>query len=319
MRDRVRREHKIGIIGSGNVGSISAFLLAAKNIVDDIVLLDIIPGLPQGKALDIMHAAPLLEFNSQVRGSNNYKDLEDSDVVVITAGSPRKPEMSREDLLEQNGRVVRKVVQEILKYAPEAIIIVVTNPLDLMTYLALKVSGFERERVLGMAGVLDSARCRFFLAQELKVSFNNTFALVLGEHGDSMLIPPRYSGVQGVSLDEFFPPGKIKELTEATKKSGSQIISYLQEGSASFAPAASLAYMVESIARNYKSLMTASVYLQGEYGLENLCLGVPVKLGSSGVEEILEIHLNVEERKALHLSAAQVKKGITALKKILKV
>jgi len=303
---------KISIIGSGNVGATAAVFLAKKEL-GDIVLLDVVEGLPQGKVLDIMEAAALQGFETGIFGSNDYRDTAGSELVVITAGLARKPGMNRLDLLKKNAAIVRSVVEKVAEYSPQAKIIMVTNPLDVMTYLALKVSGFERERVLGMGGVLDSSRLRYFLAEEMKVPVRETAALVIGMHGELMLPLPGHCLISGKPVTELISRERIAALFARTRKAGAEVVGLLKTGSAYVAPAASIAEMVEVIIKDKKDLLPASVYLQGEYGLEDVCIGVPVRLGKNGVEEIIRLELNSEEKATLHKSAAEIKEALKNL------
>ncbi len=305
-------EVKISVIGSGNVGATSALFLAEKEL-GEIVLVDIVKGLPQGKALDMMQAAPLKRMDTNIIGSNDYGDTANSDIVVVTAGLVRKPGMSRLDLLKENAKIVRSVIREVVKHSPEAKILMVTNPLDVMTYLALKVSDFQRERVSGMGGVLDSARFRYFLAKELGVSVKNTSALVIGVHGEAMLPLPGHSTVNGNPITEMMSRERIDKLIEQTRSAGAEIVSLLKTGSAYFTPAASIAEMVEAVVNDKKAVMPCSVYLQGEYGLSDICLGTAVKLGKKGVEEVIELELTSEEKDFLNKSATQLKENLKNL------
>ncbi len=303
---------KISVIGAGHVGATTAHWLAEREL-GDIVLVDIVEGLPQGKALDLMEAGPAMGFDARVVGTNDYADTADSDIVVITAGSPRKPGMSRDDLLEINYKIVRSVTEQVAKHSPNAILIVVTNPLDAMAYVAYKVSGFPKERVMGMAGMLDSTRFRTFLAMELGVSVKDISAMVLGGHGDAMVPMVRYANVSGIPVEKLLPKEKLDAIVERTRKGGGEIVSLLKTGSAFYAPGASVARMVESILRDQKRVIPTAAYLEGEYGYEGIFLGVPVLLGSKGVEKIFELELLPEEKEALDRSAAGVKALIEKL------
>ena len=303
---------KVSIIGSGNVGATSALYIAEKRIAD-VVLIDVVEGLARGKALDAIEAAPLRRYDTYIEGTEDFSAMVDSDVVVVTAGMPRKPGMSRDDLLQVNAKIMRSVSEQIARYAPNAVLIVVSNPLDVMCYTALKVTGFALKRVVGMAGVLDSTRFRYFLAEKLGVNVNVTTALVLGGHGDSMVPLPRYTTVSGVPIPELLSKDVIDELVERTRKGGAEIVSYLKTGSAFWAPAASVSEMVECVVRDKKRILPCSAYLRGEYGIEGLFIGVPVKLGKNGVEEIVELSLTKEEREALATSAAGVRQVIEKL------
>jgi malate dehydrogenase len=305
---------KVSIIGSGEVGATTAIYIAERGL-SDITLIDIIEGMPHGKALDLMEASPLRGFASRVVGSNSYKDVAGSGLIVVTAGVARRSGMSRADLLEKNVAIVRVVVENIVKYCPSAKILVVTNPVDALTYLALKASGFGRERVFGMAGVLDSARFRYFLAEELGVSVSDTTAMVIGSHDEQMVPLPQYARVRGVPITDLMSDEDIKRAIERTRQAGSEIVRYLKAGSASFAPAASICKMVEAVVQDKKELLPVSVYLEGEYGLSDLCIGVPVKLGREGVEQIVELELTLKEREALHRSARALKERIAMVDK----
>jgi len=303
---------KVSIIGSGFVGATAAFQMVQKELAD-VVLVDIVEGLPQGKALDMMEASPVEGYDCTVTGTNSYEDIAGSQIVIVTAGLARKPGMTRLDLLRKNAAIVKDVVANIAKFAPESMILMVTNPLDVMTYHALKVSGFPPNRVFGQAGVLDSARFSYFIASELKVSVRDISAMVLGGHGDSMVPLPRYTTVLGVPVTKLLSKDRIDQLVERTRKAGTEIVSLLKTGSAYYAPAAATVAMAEAVLKDSKRVLPASVYLKGEYGLEDVCVGVPVKLGSNGVEEIVELELADEELKALHRSAAIYKESIKEL------
>ena len=303
---------KVTVVGAGNVGATCAQRLIEKNI-SDVVLIDIIDGLPQGKALDLMESRPIELHDRKIIGTNNYKDTKDSDVVVITAGIARKPGMSRDDLLKTNAGIVGHVVTEIVQYSPNSIIVIVSNPLDVMTHLAFLKSKFPRERVFGMAGVLDSARMRFFIAEALNVSCEDVQAMVLGGHGDQMVPIPRFSTVSGIPITELLPLQKINEINERTKNGGIEIVNYLKTGSAFYAPASSAASMVEAIVQDRKRVFPVAAYLNGEYGLKDVFVGVPVKLGQKGIEEIIELKLAPEEQEALKKSAEAVRKNTSLL------
>lgn len=304
--------NKITIVGAGFVGATAAHWCAAKEL-GDVVLVDIVEGMPQGKALDLLEAGPIEGYDLHIVGTNDYAETADSDIVVITAGLPRKPGMTREDLVETNAKIVRGVVENIVKFSPNAIVILVTNPLDTMVYLAYKVSGLPRERCIGQAGVLDSARMRAFIAMELDVSVENTHAFVMGGHGDEMVPLARYSTVAGIPITELMPADRVAAIVERTRKGGGEIVSLLKQGSAFFAPSAATMQMVEAILKDRKMILPCSVYLQGEYGLEDICFGVPVKLGRNGMEQILEVELNDEERAGLEKSAALIRSSMAAL------
>lgn len=304
---------KISVIGAGNVGATTAHMLALKDL-GDIVLTDIIEGMPQGKGLDMLESGPIANFTSFVKGTNSYEDIKGSDIVIITAGVARKPGMSRDDLLFTNLKIVKDVVDNVKKYAPDSIIIMVTNPLDAMTYAAYKISGFPKQRVVGMAGVLDSARFRAFIAMELNVSVENTHAFVLGGHGDDMVPLPRYSTVAGIPITELMTEEQINRIVERTRKGGGEIVALLKTGSAYYAPAASILDMVEAIIKDKKKILPCCALLEGEYGVNGLFVGVPVKLGASGVEQVIEIKLLPEEQKMFEKSVASVKNLVEIMK-----
>ncbi len=297
---------KVTIVGSGNVGATTAHWIASKELAD-VVLIDIIEGVPQGKGLDLLEAMPIEKRDSHVSGTNDYKDTASSDIVVITAGIPRKPGMSRDDLLNTNYNIMKAVVGEVVKNSPNCILIIVSNPLDAMAQAAYKLSGFPRERVIGMAGVLDSARFRAFIADELKVSVENVTAFVLGGHGDTMVPLPRYSTVAGIPITELIEKTRLEALVQRTRDGGAEIVKYLKTGSAYYAPSAAATEMVEAILKDKKKILPCAAYLQGEYGISGLYVGVPVKLGSKGIEQIIEIKLTAEEKAGLDKSAAAVK------------
>ena len=295
-------EKKIAVIGAGNVGASAALYLAEANVAD-IVLLDVVEGMPQGKALDLTEAGPVRGYNSRLTGSNDYKDLKGCDLVVVTAGVARTPGMSREDLLSKNSGILDKVVEGIMSNCPEALILVVSNPLDIMTYHTLKKSGLAKNRVFGQAGVLDSTRFRSFVAMELGVALTDTQAMVMGGHGDTMVPLPRYTTVSGIPISELMPQERVQALIERTRKGGGEIVQLLKSGSAYYAPAAATVNMVKAVIRDEKKLLPASVLLEGQYGLKGICIGVPVVLGAGGVEKIIELELGKEELAALHKSA----------------
>ncbi|MGD9380212.1 MAG: malate dehydrogenase [candidate division WOR-3 bacterium] len=303
---------KVSIIGAGNVGSSVALYLAEHKIAD-VYLLDVIDGLPEGKALDAEEAAPIRRYDVELRGCTDFSCLVDSDVVVITAGIARKPGMSRDDLLNTNAKIIKSVSEKVAEFAPNTIVIMVTNPLDVMSYLTLKTTGFALKKVVGMAGILDSIRFRYFVSQKLGVSVIDTTAMVLGGHGDSMVPLPRYSTVSGIPITELMPKDDIDKLIERTRKGGAEIVSYLKTGSAYYAPAASVAKMVECIIRDKRRILPCSTYLRGEYGVDGIFVGVPVMLGKNGVEKIIELELIPEELEALHTSASAVKAVIEKL------
>src|SRR6478736_5510981 len=296
---------RISIVGSGNVGATAAHWIASKELAD-VVLIDIIEGVPQGKALDLLEAMPIEKRDSYVIGTNDYADTANSDIVVITAGIPRKPGMSRDDLLNTNHKIMSDVVSKVIQYSPNCILIIVSNPLDAMAQAAYKLSGFPRERVIGMAGVLDSSRFRTFIAEELQVSVENVTAFVLGGHGDTMVPLPRYSTVAGIPITELIAPDRLAQLVQRTRDGGAEIVKYLKTGSAYYAPSAAAVEMVESILKDKKKVLPCAAYLEGEYGINGLYVGVPVKLGSEGIEKIYEIQLTPEEKAQLDKSAAAV-------------
>jgi malate dehydrogenase len=304
---------KISVVGAGNVGATVAQLIAYKEL-GDVVMVDIIEGLPQGKALDLLEAGPVEGYDSQVNGANNYEATADSHIVVITAGIARKPGMSRSDLITTNANIVRAVTEQVVKYSPEALLIVVSNPLDAMVHLAKHVSSFPKNRVVGQAGVLDSTRFRTFIAQELNVSVEDTQAFVLGGHGDTMVPLPRYSTVAGIPITHLLPQETIDRLVQRTRDGGGEIVNLLKSGSAFYAPGAAVVQMVEAIVKDKKRVLPCTAYLEGEYGLRDIYFGVPVKLGAGGVEQIIEIELTADERAALQASAKEVADTIQLLK-----
>jgi malate dehydrogenase len=308
-------DKKVTVIGAGNVGATAAQRLAEKDLCD-VVLVDIVEGVPQGKALDLTEAAPIEKHDARLSGANDYNDTQDSDIVIITAGIPRKPGMSRDDLISTNAGIVKSVVKEVATRSPEAILIIVSNPLDAMCHVAYEASGFPKQRVIGMAGVLDSARFRAFIAMELDVSVENTHAFVLGGHGDTMVPLPRYSTVAGVPITELISSERIDALVERTRNGGAEIVGLLKTGSAYYAPASAAVEMAESILKDKKKILPCAAYLQGEYGINDLFIGVPVKLGSGGVEDIVEITLTDQERAELQKSAAAVQELKALLDKI---
>src|SRR5258708_5935629 len=296
---------KVSIVGSGNVGSNAALWIASKDLAD-VVVIDIIEGVPQGKGLNLLEAMPIEKRDSYILGPNDYADTANSDVVVITAGIPRKPGMSRDDLLNTNYKIMSDVVSKVVKHSPNCILIIVSNPLDAMAQAAYKLSGFPRERVIGMAGVLDSARFRAFIADELKVSVENVTAFVLGGHGDTMVPLSRYSTVAGIPITELIAPDRLAQLVQRTRDGGAEIVKYLKTGSAYYAPSAAAAEMGEAILKDKKEILPCAVYLEGEYGISGLYVGVPCKLGSNGLEQIIQIKLTDEEQAALRKSADAV-------------
>jgi malate dehydrogenase len=303
---------KVTIVGAGNVGATTAHWISSKELAD-VVLIDILEGIPQGKGLDLLQAMPIEKRDSYVSGTNDYKDTANSDIVVITAGIPRKPGMSRDDLLNTNFNIMKSVVGDVVKYSPNCILIIVSNPLDAMAQTAYKLSGFPRERVIGMAGILDSARFRAFIADELKVSVENVTAFVLGGHGDTMVPLPRYSTVAGIPVTELIEPAKLDAIVKRTRDGGAEIVKYLKTGSAYYAPSAATTEMVEAILKDKKKILPCAAYLQGEYGINGLFVGVPVKLGAKGIEQIIEIKLTPEEKAALDKSAAAVKELVSVI------
>lgn len=304
---------KISVIGAGNVGGIIALQTAQKEL-GDVVLVDVVEGMPQGKALDISQMSGVLRFDSKVTGTNDFSEIKDSDIVAITAGVARKPGMTREDLLKINADIIKKAAEAIKTHAPNAIVIAVTNPLDIMTQLVFKTTGFAKNKIMGMAGVLDSARFAHFIAAELNVSPKDISPMVLGSHGDTMVPLPRYSTVAGVPITDFMKPDVIKRLVERTANGGAEIVKLLKTGSAYFAPGTSVAIMIESILRDQRRILTCSAYLTGEYGLSDVFIGVPVELGRNGIEKIVQLNLTADELKALHNSAAIVKAGVNEIK-----
>ncbi len=306
---------KVTVVGAGNVGATTAQRLIEKNVCD-VLLVDIVDGIPQGKALDLMEARPVENHDRKIFGSNTYEATKDSDVVVITAGIARKPGMSRDDLLKTNAQIVGGVTSEVVKYSPNSIIIVVSNPLDVMTHLSWLKSKFPKERVFGMAGVLDSARMRFFIAEALNVSAEDVQAMVLGGHGDQMVPLPRFSTVSGIPITELLSPQKINEINERTKNGGIEIVNYLKTGSAFYAPASSTATMVEAIVQDRKRVFPVATCLSGEYGLKDVFVGVPVVLGQKGIERIIELKLASEEIEALKKSADAVKQNVAKLSEL---
>ena len=297
---------KVTVVGAGMVGGTTAHRLADKELCD-VVLIDIIEGLPQGKGLDLAESAPIEGYDSRVVGTNDYKDTANSDIVVITAGIPRKPGMSRDDLLKTNYNIVKETTEKVVKHSPNSILIVVSNPLDAMTQTAYKASGFSKNRVIGMAGVLDAARMRTFIAEALEVSVENVTAFVLGGHGDAMVPLARYSTVAGIPLPDLMPQEKIEAIVKRTAQGGAEIVGLLKTGSAFYAPSAAIVEMVEAILKDKKKILPCAAYLEGEYGIKGLFVGVPVKLGAPGIEHVIEIKLTPEERVALEKSAAAVK------------
>ncbi|MGB8425250.1 MAG: malate dehydrogenase [Desulfobacterales bacterium] len=308
-------DKKVTVVGAGNVGATAAQRLAEKELCD-VVLVDIIEGVPQGKSLDLTEAAPIEKHDAHLTGTNTYDATAGSNIIVITAGIPRKPGMSRDDLLGTNAGIMKKVTEQVAKLSPEAVIIIVSNPLDAMCHVAFEASGFPKERVLGMAGVLDSARFRAFIAMELNVSVENTHAFVLGGHGDTMVPLPRFSTVAGIPITELLPPERIEAIVERTRTGGAEIVSLLKTGSAYYAPASAAVEMAESILKDKKKILPCAALLKGEYGINDLFIGVPVKLGAAGIEEVIQIKLTENEQEALNRSAAAVQELKEALKKL---
>jgi len=303
---------KITVVGAGFVGSTLVQRIAERDYAD-VVMFDIVPNMPQGKALDMLQAGPVLGYDTLITGTNDYADTADSDVVVITSGFPRKPGMSRDDLLKKNQEIVSQVTEQIVKYSPNAILIIVTNPLDAMAQVALKVSGFPRERVIGMAGVLDTSRFRTFIAQELGASVRDVQAYVLGGHGDTMVPLSRLCTVAGVPIAELLPAARIEQIVQRTRDGGAEIVKLLGNGSAYFAPSASVLQMLDSIILDKKMIMPCAIYLQGEYGLHDLYVGVPAKLGAKGLEQVIEVELHEQEKAQLQKSADAVKELVNVL------
>ncbi|MDA0999312.1 MAG: malate dehydrogenase [bacterium] len=303
---------KITIVGAGNVGATAAHWAAAKEL-GDIVLVDIVEGVPQGKGLDLYEAAPVEGFDCRITGTNDYADTAGSDIVVVTAGIARKPGMSRDDLISTNAKIVGSVTDEIVKHSPDCILIIVSNPLDVMVTKAHMQCGFPRERIMGMAGILDSARFRAFISMELNVSVEDISATVLGGHGDSMVPLPRYSTVSGIPITDLMTPERIASLVQRTRDGGAEIVNFLKTGSAFYAPGASAVQMVESILKDKKRILPCAVLLQGEYGQDGIFMGVPVKLGAGGVEEVIELNLTPEEQAAFNKSADHVRELIKSL------
>ncbi|HXW93380.1 MAG TPA: malate dehydrogenase [Terriglobales bacterium] len=303
---------KVTVVGSGNVGATAALWLAAKELAD-IVLIDIIEGVPQGKGLDLLEAMPIEKRDCQVMGTQDYADTANSDVVVVTAGVPRKPGMSRDDLLSINYKIMKDVVSKAVEFSPHSILIIVSNPLDAMAQAAFKLSGFPRQRVIGMAGVLDSARFRTFIADRLQVSVENVTAFVLGGHGDTMVPLPRYSTVAGIPITELMDAPTVAGIVQRTRDGGAEIVKYLKTGSAYYAPSAAVTEMVEAILKDKRKIMPCAAYLEGEYGIKGLYVGVPVKLGARGIEQIIEIRLTPDEQEQLNRSAEAVRELVRVI------
>jgi malate dehydrogenase len=305
---------KITVVGAGNVGATVAQRLVDRELANEVVLTDVVEGLPQGKALDMLESSPVLGSDVKVTGANDYEATAGSDIIVITAGIARKPGMSRDDLLSTNAGVLKSVTEQVAPRSPKSIIVVVSNPLDVMAYVAMKVSGFDRSRVIGMAGVLDTARFRSFIASELNVSVEDVQAFVLGGHGDSMVPLVRYTSVAGIPLTELMAADKIEAIVKRTRQGGAEIVALLKTGSAYYAPSAAVVQMVESIVKDKKRILPCSVYLQGEYGMKDVVIGVPVKLGRKGMEQVLEIKLTDAEKSELAKSAEDVKANMSKVK-----
>jgi malate dehydrogenase len=303
---------KVSIIGAGNVGASAAERIVMRRLAD-VVLVDIVEGMPQGKSLDLNEAGPVDHYDMRLTGANGYDPTAGSDVVVITSGLPRKPGMSRDDLLAKNFEIVKQVTTEVARRSPNAVLIIVSNPLDAMAHTALKVSGFPRQRVLGMAGVLDSARMRFFISEALGVSVADTHAFVLGGHGDSMVPLPRYSTVAGIPIPELLPKDKIDAIVQRTRDGGIEVVNLLKSGSAYYAPASSVVQMVQAILLDEHRILPCAAYLEGEYGYKGIFMGVPVQLGERGLEKVIEIKLTAEEKSALDRSAAAVRELVEKL------
>jgi malate dehydrogenase len=309
------KRFKIACVGAGNVGA-SVAQYCAEMELGDIVLVDVVDGLPQGKALDLTEAGPIRGYDSIVTGTNDYGYISGSDVIVITAGLARKPGMTRLDLLAKNGAIIAEICENIVRYAPTSVVMVVTNPLDVMTYTAYKKLGFPPERVVGMAGCLDSARLRAFVAMELGVSAKNVDAMVLGSHGDDMVALPQYTTVSGIPITRLLPADRIEAIVGRTRNGGGEIVALLKTGSAYYAPGASAARMVQSIIRDEKQVLPCSVYLTGQYGLDDIYIGAPARLGRCGAEQVIELALSDDERAALHKSAREVRAGIRGLREL---
>ena len=297
---------KVTVVGSGNVGATVAHRLADKQLAD-VVMVDILEGVPQGKGLDLFQAGPVEGYDVRIKGTNDYADTANSDLVVMTAGFPRKPGMSRDDLLKANFEVVKSAMEKAVKYSPDSILIIVTNPLDAMAQAAFRVSGFSKNRVMGMAGILDTARYRTFIAEALNVSVQNVQGFVLGGHGDTMVPVPRYTTVAGIPVSELMPKQQLDQIIERTRNGGAEIVNLLKAGSAYYAPSAAVVEMIDAIFNDRKKILPCAAYLEGEYGINGLFVGVPVKLGARGIEQIIEIKLTPEEQAALQKSAAAVR------------
>jgi len=304
---------KITVIGAGHVGEVTAFKIAEKEL-GDVILLDIIEDMPIGKGLDMLEGGPVGKYDTSIRGTNSYADTANSDIVVITAGIPRKPGMSRDELVGTNFGIVKSVTENVIEYSPNAILLVVSNPLDAMVYTAFKVSGFPKNKVFGMAGILDTTRFRAFISMELNVSVENIQAMVLGGHGDTMVPIARYTTVAGIPLTHFLPQERIDAIIDRTRKGGGEIVKYLKTGSAYYAPSLAVTEMVESVVKDKKKILPCAAYLEGEYGINDLYFGVPIKLGINGVEEIIKLDLTDEEKEDIKNSEAAVRNVIDLLK-----
>jgi malate dehydrogenase len=306
--------NKITVVGAGNVGATTAQRVAEKELARTVVMVDVAEGIPQGKGLDQWQSAPIEGFDSRIVGTNGYEETADSDLVIITAGIARKPGMSRDDLLNTNAGIVSSVAQQIAKSSPKAILIVVSNPLDVMCYVAMKASGFPRERVLGMAGVLDTARYRAFLATELDVSVRDIQAMVLGGHGDTMVPLISYTSVSGIPITQLIDPAKLDAIVQRTRNGGAEIVKHLKTGSAYYAPSAGAVQMAEAIVNDQRRILPCAAWLQGEYGMKDLFLGVPCKLGRRGLEKVIEVQLTSDEKAALQKSADAVREPMASVK-----
>lgn len=301
---------KITVIGAGNVGATTAQLLANKELANEIYLVDILEGIPQGKALDMYESMPIMESDSKIFGVNSYEATKDSDIVIQTAGMARKPGMSRDDLLVANAQIVSSCIKQAFEYSPNAYYIIVSNPLDVMTYMSMKITGLPRSRMFGMAGILDTARYRSFISMELGVSMQDIQGLILGGHGDTMVPLPRFTTVAGIPITDLISPERLEAIVKRTAGGGGEIVSYLKTGSAYYAPAAAVVQMVESIVNDQKRILPCSVMLEGEYGYKDVVVGVPVVLGKNGCEKVIELKLNEEEKALLHTSVEHVRKVI---------
>jgi malate dehydrogenase len=306
--------NKIAVIGAGNVGATLVQRLAEKELAKTVVVVDVVDGVPQGKALDIMQSGPVYGYDTQVVGTNGYEEVDGAELVIITAGIARKPGMSRDDLLETNARILREVCTQVKAKAPNSVVIVVSNPLDIMCHVALETTGFAPNRVIGMAGVLDTARYRTFLAEAAGVSVEDIQAFVLGGHGDTMVPMPRYTTVAGIPITQFIDEAKLNQIIDRTRNGGAEIVGYLKTGSAYYAPSASVVAMVESIVKDKKRILPCAAFLTGQYGVNNLYVGVPCKLGKNGLEQIIELPLTAEEREMLNVSINDVSANVEKLK-----